>query len=58
MRVNDVPFRDIKIAIAYAIVPLSVACALFTRRTVTQPARLLFVMALVSYAVWVSMFGV
>ncbi len=58
MRVNDVPFRDVKIAIAYAIVPLSVAWALFTRRTVTQPARLLFVMALVSYAVWVSMFGV
>jgi len=58
MRVNDVPFRDVKIAIAYALVPLATAMALLTRRALTQPMRLLFAMALVSYAVWVSVFGV
>jgi hypothetical protein len=58
MRVNDVPFRDVKIAIAYAIVPLSVAWALLRRRALTQPMRLLFAMALVSYVLWASMFGV
>ena len=58
MRVNDVPFRDVKIAIAYAVVPLSVGWALVKRRGLTQPMRLLFATALVSYVVWVSVFGV
>lgn len=58
MRVNDVPFRDIKIAIAYTIVPLAVVATLPKRRTLTQPARLLFATALVSYLIWMSIFGV
>lgn len=58
MRVNDIPFRDIKIAMAYAIVPMAVTWTVLKRRALTQPARLLFVSALVSYLVWMSMFGV
>ncbi len=58
MRVNDVPFRDIKIALAYAIVPVMVVWALLSRRALTQSMQLLFATALVSYVVWVSVFGI
>ncbi len=57
-RVNDIPFRDIKIALAYAIVPPTLLWAVITRRPLTQPMRLLFTVSAVSYAVWLSMFGI
>ena len=57
-RVDDIPFRDVKIALAYAIVPLTLLWARFTRRELTQPMRLLFTVCAVSYAVWLSTFAI
>jgi hypothetical protein len=58
-QVNDAPFRDIKIALAYAIVPLTLLWMLVSRRPqLTQSMRLLFTVCIVSYAVWLSIFGV
>jgi hypothetical protein len=57
--VSDVPFRDIKIALAYAIVPLTLLWVLISRRPqLTQSMRLLFTVCAVSYAVWLPIFGV
>ncbi len=55
---DDIPFRDIKIALAYAIVPLTLLWARFTRRQLTQPMRLLFTVSAVSYAVWLPIFAI
>ncbi len=57
-RVSDIPFRDIKIALAYLIVPLTVLWAMTAKRTLTQSMRLLFTVSAVSYLVWLWMFGV
>ncbi len=58
-QVNDVPFRDIKIALAYAIVPLTLLWLRVTRRAqLTQAMRLLFTTCAVSYALWLLIFGV
>ena len=57
-KVNDIPFRDIKVALVYAIVPLTVLWAAITRRQLTQSMRLLFTVSAVSYAAWLSVFGV
>ena len=57
-KVNDIPFRDIKIALAYAIVPLTVLWAALRRRPLSQSMRLLFTVSAVSYAVWLSIFGI
>ncbi len=55
---DDIPFRDVKIALAYAIVPLTLLWARFARRELTQPMRLLFTVCAVSYAVWLSIFAI
>jgi len=57
-KVNDIPFRDVKIALAYAIVPLTVLWAVLRRRLLTQAMRLLFTVSAVSYAIWLSIFGI
>ena len=65
-RVNDFPFRDVKLALAYAIVPLALVWYVVARpRAIvagrgapTPTMQLLFAFALVSYAVWVAVFGV
>lgn len=58
-QVNDMPFRDIKIALAYAIVPLTLLWMWVSRRAqFTQPMRLLFTVSAVSYAAWLSVFGI
>lgn len=56
--VNDIPFRDIKIALAYAIVPLTVFWAVLTKRPLSQAMRLLFTVSAVSYAIWLGIFGI
>jgi hypothetical protein len=57
--VSDAAFRDIKIALAYTIVPLTLLWMPMSRRPkLTQSMRLLFTVCVVSYAVWLSMFGV
>jgi len=58
-QVNDAPFRDIKIAVAYAIVSLTLLWMRVSRRPqLTQSMRLLFIVCAVSYAVWLPIFGV
>ncbi len=57
-KVNDIPFRDVKIALAYAIVPLTVLWGVVTKRPLTQPMRLLFTVCAVSYVLWMSIFGI
>ena len=66
-RVNDFPFRDVKVALAYAVVPLALLWNVATRpatpvvddkRKLTPTLQLMFVFALVSYVVWMSVFGV
>ena len=57
-RVSDVPFRDVKLMLAYMIVPGTLLWSWLTRRAhLTQATRFLFVVALVSYAVWLPLFG-
>jgi hypothetical protein len=58
MKVNDIPFRDVKIALAYAIVPLTVLWAVLMRRPLTGVMRVLFTTSAVSYVVWLSVFGI
>jgi len=59
MQVSDVPFRDIKIALAYTIVPVTLLWALVSRRAqFTQAMRLLFTVSAVSYALWLFVFGI
>jgi hypothetical protein len=57
-RADDLPFRDVKITLAYASVPLTLLWARVKGRTLTQPMRLLFVVCAVSYAVWLSVFAI
>ena len=66
-RVNDFPFRDVKLALAYAVVPLALIWNAATRprtpvaddrRRLTPTMQLLFVFALVSFVVWMLVFGV
>jgi hypothetical protein len=65
-RVNDFPFRDVKLALAYAVVPLAFVWRAATRprtpappgRALTPTMQLLFVFAFVSYLVWMAVFGV
>jgi hypothetical protein len=59
MQVSDTAFRDIKIALAYTLVPLTVLWVLISRRAqLTQAMRLLFTVCIVSYAVWLWIFGI
>jgi hypothetical protein len=59
MQVSDIAFRDIKIALAYTLVPLTVLWALMFRPAqLTQAMRLLFTVCVVSYAVWLYIFGI
>ena len=57
-KVNDIPFRDVKIALAYALVPPTVLWAVLRGRPLSQSMRLLFAVSAVSYAIWVSIFGI
>jgi hypothetical protein len=59
MQVSDIAFRDIKIALAYTLVPLTLLWVLISRRArLTQAMRLLFTVCIVSYAVWLYIFGI
>lgn len=59
MQVSDIAFRDIKIALAYTLVPPTVLWALMSRPgQLTQAMRLLFTVSIVSYAVWLWIFGI
>jgi hypothetical protein len=63
MLVAEWKFRDIHILLAYITVPIAAICALFRRppgRQLIDPikARLLLVMAAVTYLVWVNLFGI
>ena len=62
LRVNDNLFRDVKIALAYVLVPLAIAWAVARRprgvRVLTPAMQLLFTFAIVSYLVWMNIFGV
>jgi hypothetical protein len=59
MQVSDVAFRDIKIALAYTLMPLTLLWVLVSRRAqLTQAMRLLFTVCVVSYAVWLLIFGI
>lgn len=58
-RVSDVPFRDLKIALAYVIIPVTLLRVLASRRAkVTQVMRFLFAVSSVSYVVWLALFGI
>jgi hypothetical protein len=62
-RVADAPFRDVKIMIAYVLIPLALALS-FARRVAAertfsdQAVRLLFAFAAVSYVVWLNIFSI
>ena len=63
MRVADAPFRDVKIMLAYVLVPLAVILwsakrAASERLFSSNAIRLLFVFAAVSYFVWINIFGI
>jgi hypothetical protein len=63
MLVAEWKFRDIHVLLAYITVPVAAICALFRRPTDRQlvdpiKARLLLVMAAVTYLVWVNLFGI
>jgi len=58
-QVHDMPFRDIKIALAYLIVPTTLLWMQLSQRAqLTQSMRLLFTVCSVSYALWLLIFGV
>lgn len=62
-RVADAPFRDVKIMLAYVLMPIAVVLWSVGRMATARAfsanvVRFLFVFAAVSYFVWINLFGI